>query len=317
VTLRILAIDGGRSGCRARRRADGTVTEVAGPPVPYLRGDAPDADLDEALGSTLGQLEGEAVDVVVAGLAGVFERPEVAAPLADRLAMRTGASRVVVTGDLVTAYAGALCAGAEVTRLPPGVVVAAGTGAVAFAVAEDGRTARADGWGFLLGDEGSGFWIGRQGLAAALAHRDGRGGSAPLHDAAVARFGPVEGLPGLVHGTETPAETVASFARDVAAAAAAGDPVAAAIWADAGRHLATSVVAAAAIHGDAPVPVSWTGGLFSAGELLLEPFRRSLSELSSHLTATPPRGSALDGAETLASVEQLPEGCGHVRDDRR
>lgn len=312
MSLRVLAIDGGRSGCRARLRADGTATQVTGPPVPYLRGDAPDADLDAAIGTTLGDLAGEGVDVVVAGLAGVFERPEVAAPLAARLAARTRAPRVVVTGDLVTSYVGALGAGTDTAQLPPGVVVAAGTGAVAFAVAADGGTARADGWGFLLGDEGSGFWIGRCGLAAALAHRDGRGGSAPLREAAEARFGPVATVPGLVHGADTPTEVVASFARDVARVAEAGDDTARGIWAQAGRHLASSVAAAAGVHRGDAVPASFTGGLFSAGELLLGPFRAALAELAPQLTVTPSRGSALDGAEALARVEHLPGGSGHV-----
>jgi N-acetylglucosamine kinase-like BadF-type ATPase len=314
VTTRILAIDGGRSGCRVRRREGGVVTASDGPPLPYLRGDDADEDLDAAIAVALDDLPSAEVDVVVAGLAGLFERPAVAPPLAARLAARTGAARVIVTGDLVTSYAGALGISSDPTRLRPGVVVAAGTGAVAFAVAADGRTARADGWGYLLGDEGSGYWIGRRGLAAALAHRDGRGGSAALRVAAEARFGRVETLPEVVHGSDAPAGRIAAFARDVAAAATAGDPVAAAIWTEAGGRLAASAAAAAAVHEGRPTPVSVTGGLVAAGPLLLEPFRLALARLAPHLTVEAPRGTALDGAEALASLDRLPDGCGHVRD---
>ncbi len=86
---------------------------------------------------------------------------------------------MLVSDDAVTAHLGAL--GGE-----PGVVIVAGTGAIALAV--DEVAARADGWGTRLGDDGGGYWIGRAGLAAALRAHDGRGGSRELLARAMARF---------------------------------------------------------------------------------------------------------------------------------
>lgn len=315
MTTSVLAIDGGRSGCRVRwRRDDGSIREADGPPLPYLRGHAPVDALVAAIGIALDEVRATAAAVVVAGLAGIFEQPEVARPVAERLAARTGAVRVVVTGDLVTAHAGALGLGQDPAGLRAGVVLAAGTGAVAFAVGSDGRTARADGWGYLLGDEGGGFWIGRRGLAAALAHRDGRGGSAGLHDRAEARFGPIERLSELVHATDEPAGLVASFARDVAAAAEGGDAVARAIWVEAADHLAATVAGAASILDDGAGAVSCTGGLFGAGALLSAPLRSALARVAPALRVEEPRGTPLDGAESLAHVAAFPDGLGAVLD---
>ncbi|PJF23137.1 MAG: hypothetical protein CUN56_02430 [Phototrophicales bacterium] len=55
-----------------------------------------------------------------------------------------------------------------------GVVLIAGTGSVAYGMHPDGRTYRAGGWGYLLGDEGSGYWIGLQALQALTRRADGR-----------------------------------------------------------------------------------------------------------------------------------------------
>ncbi len=63
-----------------------------------------------------------------------------------------------------------------------GVAVVAGTGSMAFARAADGRTARAGGWGPLLGDEGSGYAIALAGLRAAARAADGRAPATPLTD---------------------------------------------------------------------------------------------------------------------------------------
>jgi glucosamine kinase len=310
---RLLVLDGGRSGCRARARLPaGGAAEASGPPLPYVRGEDAPARMASALEEAMAELPVTRAEVVVAGLAGIFQHPEVAAPLAASLAERTDARRVVVTGDLVTSYAGALGLAAGDGRLEPGVVVAAGTGAVAFAVGPTGDIAHADGWGYLLGDEGGGFWIGRAGLAAALAHRDGRGGSATLLARAEARFGPVERLPELVHGTDAPSGLIAAFAREVAAAVDDGDRAAADIWQEAGRHLGRTAAAAAHVLGGGHGTASYTGGLFASGQLLLEPFRNELARRCPHLDLRPPAGSALDGAELLAALDPFPSSLGHV-----
>ena len=55
-----------------------------------------------------------------------------------------------------------------------------GTGSICYGRNEQGQAARGGGWGYILGDEGSGYWIGRRALAAVVRHADGRGPATTL-----------------------------------------------------------------------------------------------------------------------------------------
>ncbi|MEU4106276.1 BadF/BadG/BcrA/BcrD ATPase family protein, partial [Streptomyces tanashiensis] len=203
-----------------------------------------------------------------------------------------GVRRLALAADAVTAYAGAL-------GQRPGAVVAGGTGLIALGT-DLTSWRRADGWGHLLGDCGSGAWIGRAGLEAAMRAHDGRrGGSAALLDLAEKLFGPAAGLPGVLYPrTDRPA-MLASFAPEVGRCAAA-DPVAAGILARAGTHIAEAAEAACPVEPGALVAL--TGGLFKMGEPLLAPLRTALGELLPRARTVEPAGDPLAGAVTLASA---------------
>lgn len=167
---------------------------------------------------------------------GVVGAPGAAEDLAGRLAVRLGPLEVMVTGDIVAAHAGALDGG-------PGVVLVAGTGAVALGVAADGTWHRVDGHGPLLDDAGSGFAIGRAGLRAALRHHDGRpGGSAALARAARTIAPPSELVLTLQSSVDA-IRDIAAFAPAVAQAARDGDPVASDIFVRAADELAATITA--------------------------------------------------------------------------
>jgi N-acetylglucosamine kinase len=186
------------------------------------------------------------------GLPGVRSAPE-AARLSAELTRRTGCP-VHLTGDGETAWFGAF--GGR-----PGIAVFAGTGS--GATGSDGRRwVRAGGHGFLLGDEGGAYWIGRSAVSAALRWEDGTGGSAALHDAVVAMAGPgLSGLIAEIHGHPADRGLVSRFAPAVTALAD-GDPAARQIVTDAARHLAGLAGAIRRVLG--PLPVSGLGGVFSA-----------------------------------------------------
>ena len=212
----------------------------------------------------------------------------------ELLRRELGLQRVAIASDGLTSLLGAL-------GDRPGAVVAAGTGAVC--VARDGeRMAKVDGWGSLLGDAGGGFAIGRSGLDAALRHLDGRGGSAALLAAAEHRFGPAPELVERIHGAPVPTRAVASFAADVAREAATGDAHAAAILRKAGRELAISACAALGrlFSAEDEAAVSYTGKVFLAGPLLLEPFAEELAAGRPGTEILPPAGDSLTGAALLA-----------------
>ncbi|MFD0313392.1 N-acetylglucosamine kinase [Streptomyces flavalbus] len=213
------------------------------------------------------------------------------ADLPALLAREFGVREVALAADAVTAYAGAL--GAR-----PGAVVAAGTGLIALGT-DLTSWRRADGWGHLLGDCGSGAWIGRAGLEAALRAHDGRdGGSTALLACAEDQFGPVTGLPGQLYPRPDRPAVLASFAPRVAACAD-GDPVAAAILRAAAGHMADSASAVCPAQG-AP-QVALTGGLSKMGAPLLRPFEQELSRRLPHARQVAADGDPLLGAVRVAT----------------
>ncbi|MCU4745943.1 MULTISPECIES: N-acetylglucosamine kinase [unclassified Streptomyces] len=199
-----------------------------------------------------------------------------------------GVRRWALAADAVTGYAGAL-------GERRGAVVAAGTGMIALGM-DGGRWRRADGWGHLLGDSGSGAWIGQRGLAAALRAYDGRtGGSSALLERAELMFGPAGGLPGVVYPRSDRAAVLASFAPEVAACAG-GDEVAAGILTAAALEIARSAAAVAPAGGE----VALTGGLFRMGDPLLGPVRAELGRLLPGAAVTRSTGDPLAGALLIA-----------------
>lgn len=263
----ILAIDLGKTSCRA----SGGGRRAEGPGAPGLA--APGGVRAAEVAIVAVARDFGPVDEVIVGAAGALNAPAAARALAESLLTSLRAERVAVTGDSVIAHAGALDG-------KPGVVLIAGTGAVALAIGADGALRTADGWGPWLGDEGGGAWIGAAGLRAALRAHDGRGPSTTLLDAARARFGAPESWPAQL----TDAAAVASFAPDVLAAD--DDPVASAIVGAAADSLAVAARAA----GDGPVVM--VGGLAEA-----EALRKQLDLI-------PAAGDALDGALRLGAIHE-------------
>ncbi|MBV9109162.1 MAG: N-acetylglucosamine kinase, partial [Gemmatimonadetes bacterium] len=190
-----------------------------------------------------------------AGLAGVGnerERAEVEAALAAAGV----AERVQVTTDGAIALEGALGGRA-------GILIIAGTGSVAYARGEDGRVERCGGWGMIVGDEGSAWSLGRNGLAAALRAADGRGAETALlpHFLRLLELDGPSGIPPWVGRAEKAA--VAALAVHVIDAAAAGDAVAAAlVRREAGELAAHAAALARRLEPwSATIPVVFHGGV--------------------------------------------------------
>lgn len=301
---RHILIDGGQSGCRIVYVANGErvlVGDGAG-----LGRQDPDRTegllrvLERAFEDMTPRIP-DTVDVVAAGLTGFDGSSETARAIADGVRTRVRAARVVVTNDAVTSYLGAI-------GFEPGAVVAAGTGVIALAGDREGNVARSDGWGYILGDDGSGYYIGRRGLASALRSHDGRGGSEELLRRAKEVFGAPGSLRDHVYTSSNPAGEVAKFAREVAEAARGGDEAASEIWAIAAREVAQTATAALdqVFTPDTSVTVSWTGNLFKARDLMLQPFQRQVAVMWPAARLLAPKGTALDGAELLARSHPPP-----------
>jgi N-acetylglucosamine kinase-like BadF-type ATPase len=203
----------------------------------------------------------------------------------------------IVDTDARIALTGAVGFGA-------GIVVISGTGSVAFGRNGTGTEGRAGGWGPTLGDEGSGFWIAREGLSSIVRAHDGRGFATRMTDLLCFEYEMCrpEDLPHFVYATETHVDDIARYGKLVIEAAQAGDDVARDILARAGSELAECVLAIARkLHmADDDFPVAYVGGAFHAGELLLSPMRLRLQRDAPGATLIPPQHSPVEGAAMMA-----------------
>jgi N-acetylglucosamine kinase len=203
---------------------------------------------------------------------------------------------IFVNHDAHTALAGAIPS-------MTGVVAIAGTGSIAFAMNASGASARAGGWGYLLGDPGSGYEIGRQALAAvALAH-DGAGPATMLSTQLLQALDIQDAaeITQVVYRDVSPKLRIASVCPTVASVAASGDPVAMSIFEKAGEGLGS--MACAAVRKLTPPPTltfSGVGGVFEAGELLWKPYRRFVSNQYPQARVVTPAFPPLVGALMLA-----------------
>jgi N-acetylglucosamine kinase-like BadF-type ATPase len=277
-----LAFDGGQSALRVRVIPDGRTG--SGPGYRHSANSI-QATVDAVRTAAHQAGVSGPVEVAALGLTGFPNDLPTAEILAKTIAETLRATEVRLTQDMVTAHAGAL---------PDqyGVVVAAGTGVVCLGIDRDGSWRKVDGHGYLFGDAGSAFAIGRAGLVAVQRARDGRGPETSLADT---ELDPIELYP-----SPTLVDDVARFAPVVLRRAAEGDPVARDIVVRSAGELAETIGAAVgSLAGAGPVPVACVGGLFDgAGEQLMEPLR---SKLPTRAELKVAEGNSLDGAERLAS----------------
>jgi N-acetylglucosamine kinase len=188
---------------------------------------------------------------------GIFEEIMKALNIADR---------VFVDIDAAIALAGA-------TACNPGVVVISGTGSIAYGVNRHGEKRRAGGWGHLLGDEGSGYDIGRRALISVLKARDGRGRRTSLSERLMAllRVRGIDELVDRAYGLKV--DEVASLASPVMEEARKGDEISREMIRsalDELESLALAVIRGLGMEGE-EFELALTGGILEARDLMAEP----------------------------------------------
>ena len=198
------------------------------------------------------------------------------------------AESYVFTHDGLIALVGA-------TAGEPGVIAIAGTGSFAFGRNAAGRVARAGGWGYIFGDEGSAFDIVRQALRASLRFEEGWGPRTALRDALLESTG-ARDANDLLHRfytDEFPRSRAASLAEIVDAVALAGDPIARDLLNGAGQSLAmfASAVRAQLFASGEIARVSYIGGVFRSA-MVLDRFRALMELEEANRVAAPKFGPA-------------------------
>jgi len=177
--------------------------------------------------------------------------------------------------DMICSWAGSLACS-------EGISVIAGTGSMAYGEYA-GRAARAGGWGELIGDEGSAYWIAREGMNLYSRMSDGRAPRGPLYALVRSRLGLEADLDlcARIYGESASARAAfARFAPLIDEAASAGDEQACAIFVRAAGELAACVLAvrrAIAVADDVVLPVSYSGGAFAGSRALVDAFRDALA----------------------------------------
>jgi N-acetylglucosamine kinase-like BadF-type ATPase len=242
------------------------------------------------------------------GIAGV-DRPDDARVVRGIMKRIGYKAKVLVVNDaLVALEAGAPGA--------PGIVLIAGTGSIAYGRNEHNQAARAGGWGYMLGDEGSGYWIGRAALRAVLREADRRGPATRLTGLLLNYYGVARAqdlIAQVYHGGLRPS-AIAALAQCVQGAFSDGDAVSIGILRGAADQLESSALSVARrlemIGSEFPFVLS--GGIFKAVPWLEEELTRRLPMASPHsrtvlLTEEPAGGAVRLALAEARGAFQLPE----------
>lgn len=260
--------------------------------------DTASANIAAAIGSAL-----QAANVTLAQISAIilclagFDT-DLDLPVPQRAARSLGyTGPTIIENDVVGAWAGA-------TEAQPGLVIIAGTGATGLGMNQHGQLWRTDGWDYILGDAGSGYSIGLAAIRAAMRMLDGRDTPTMLVRELSRIYGAnsAEEMRRLVDSTPFGKFEIAAFAEKVSEVAQQGDPVAQAIFAEAGAHLgesATAIIRMLEMQQDS-FPVSTVGSVFKSEPWVTDPFRRVIREQAPQANFRPPLHPPEVGAALLA-----------------
>lgn len=207
-----------------------------------------------------------------------------------------------VVNDVEVGWAGSLA-------LTPGINIVAGTGSIAYGRDEKGISARSGGWMEFFSDEGSGYWLGRKALELFSKQSDGRLPKDKLYELLKKhlQLRDDNDLNSLARDVYAPSrEKTASLQRILFEAASAGDQSAIDVYEEAGRELALIVSAVIRkLSFDSTPTVSYSGGVFATGHLILKPFRVALgaSAVLAEPVLEPVEGAVLLAVEKFAPQE--------------
>ncbi len=231
-------------------------------------------------------------DYISFGLAGYGQNKKIRRQIENAIRKQFPTERYCIQSDVECALMAAL-------QGKDGIMVIAGTGSIALAQAQGARL-RTGGWGYLIGDEGSAYDLGRKTLSLFSKMADGRLKKSKLYDVmmdALVLSEPSD-LVQILHQHKNPKEATAALARVLSKAAKQKDKHAQRLFKEAALELALLVKAITQVAPNLQ-RIRVTGGVFESGNLILEPFKQALGreydvDVSAH---APIYGSYLIGLE--------------------
>lgn len=297
----VLGVDGGGTWTRSVIMSlHGTILGIgrAGPSNPITIGVEESLNnIIEAVENAIKESSIKNFQSSVLGLAGA-SRSRLGEELLSRFPVFFGSTRIV--SDARSALAGA-------TGCKPGVVVIAGTGSIAYGVNDNDEEAKAGGWGWRLGDEGSGYTIGNNAVIAALRAHDQSGPDTVLREMVLAHLGldQYDEIIDWTYAHQREPRHFASLVPIVKEAESKGDMIAAQIMVDAGTQLGTvtqAVIKRLKLVGDFPVACS--GGVFKQPNRYNVAFEETVRDTAPECDFieplfSPTIGSALLGLQSL------------------
>ncbi|WP_442603598.1 N-acetylglucosamine kinase [Paenibacillus sp. KN14-4R] len=165
-----------------------------------------------------------------------------------------------------------------------GVLVIAGTGSIVFGINEQGESARAGGWGHVVGDEGSGYWIGKRAITAILCAEDGRGKPTRLGEWILPHLGvkDSEDLYNWTYSDEATIEKIAGLQAMVRTAYIAGDEVSKELLEAAVHELFSGVRIVIEKLGliQTPITIILQGGVLENGDFMRQLLMEKLQKLA-------------------------------------
>jgi len=295
--MNVLGIDAGgtRTVCLLVDEAGDVLGEARGPGANLQS--AGELEVEKVLHDLIGRALGHHPQptVICLGMAGV-DRPGEAATIRQILERIGHRAQVLVVNDALIALEAGVPGGA-------GTVVVAGTGSIAYGRDATGRAARSGGWGYVLGDEGSGYWLGRLALRAVMRAADGRSAPTAMAAPILSHFGvtrPQELVRHIYVAGARPS-AIAALAKIVGEAAQAGDATASELISLGGRELAMAAASVASRLGIEREPVLLAGSTLRGIELL----RTSLTaDLSRRLPGADVRLLGIEPAQGAVRLAQ-------------
>jgi len=222
-------------------------------------------------------IEVEDIDYAFLGLPCYGEEVESVSILEDVTSSAIGEVNFKVGNDVEVGWAGSLAC-------RPGINLVAGTGAIGFGSDADGDTARVSGWDYFIGDEGSAFWLGKELLSVFTKQSDGREKKTALYEIVREHFDLSRDLDliKIIHeDINMERGKIAELSLLLYKAAGKGDSRAAELFKEAAYEHSLMVKALLErlnFEQESSVPVSYSGGVFKAGDYVLKPLKEFIAD---------------------------------------
>ncbi|RLF19973.1 MAG: hypothetical protein DRZ82_03765 [Thermoprotei archaeon] len=255
--------------------------------------------INEAVTKAMSMAKVNRVNVMCCGLAGIDTKRDYEIMYKHINSIELAEKKILVH-DAIIALMGA-------TAGRPGVVVIAGTGSVAAGMNERGEYTRVGGWGPILGDEGSAYYIAREALAAVLKSYDGREEETMLTSELLKAMNlrEVEDIVNKIYVEKVGVTYIASLAPVVTKCASLGDRVALRIIRRAAKELAELIIAVAKKlkMTEYEFSIALVGGVFKAGDLIIKPLYEEVKRVAPKAKIIEPMLPPCAGALIMALRE--------------